>query len=130
MGGLPSGRREGPGTTPVLSQVSQNSLTQKAGLLANDFLISIAGQDVYDLTHEQAERCIHAAGDRFSMVIERAANRKISFENSATTFALRVGAGTPEVVREAEVFVSNVPFTAETPALGGGVNFKKFEKKK
>jgi len=112
-----------------ISQVTKNSLTQKAGLLANDFLISIAGQDVYDLTHEQAEECIHGAGDRFTMVIERIANRKISFENSATTFALRVGGGAPEVVREAEVFVSNVPYTAETPALAGGVNFKKFEKK-
>jgi len=112
-----------------ISQVTKNSLTQKAGLLANDFLISIAGQDVYDLTHEQAEECIHGAGDRFTMVIERMANRKISFENSATTFALRVGGGAPEVVREAEVFVSNVPYTAETPALAGGVNFKKFEKK-
>ena len=45
--------------------------------------------------------------------------RKISFEKSATQFALRLGAGTPEVVREAEAFVSNIPFTAETPSMAG-----------
>ena len=46
-------------------------------------------------------------------------SRKISFEKSATQFALRLGAGTPEVVREAEAFVSNIPFTAETPSMEG-----------
>merc|ERR1719430_2698967 len=67
--------------------------------------------------------------DRFTMVIERVSesSRKISFEKSATQFALRLGAGTPEVVREAEAFVSNIPFTAETPSMEG-VNFKKYEK--
>ena len=46
-------------------------------------------------------------------------SRKISFEKSATKFELRLGAGTPEVVREAEAFVSNVPFSAETPSMEG-----------
>jgi len=115
-----------------ISQVTEGSITHKAGLLANDFLISIANLEVFDMTHDEAERTIQQAGDRFTMVIERMVeekSRKISFEKSATTFALRLGAGTPEVVREAEAFISNVPFSAETPALGDGVNFKKFEKK-
>jgi len=112
-----------------ISQVVKDSLTQKAGLLPNDFLISVAGGEVYEMTHDQAERAIQKAGDRFTMVIERVSEstRKISFEKSATQFALRLGAGTPEVVREAEAFVSNVPFTAETPSMAG-VNFKKYEK--
>jgi len=112
-----------------ISQVVKDSLTQKAGLLPNDFLISVAGVEVYEMTHDQAERSIQKAGDRFTMVIERVSEstRKISFEKSATQFALRLGAGTPEVVREAEAFVSNVPFTAETPSMAG-VNFKKYEK--
>jgi len=112
-----------------ISQVVKDSLTQKAGLLPNDFLISVAGGEVYEMTHDQAERAIQKAGDRFTMVIERVSEstRKISFEKSATQFALRLGAGTPEVVREAEAFVSNIPFTAETPSMAG-VNFKKYEK--
>jgi len=113
-----------------ISQVTEGSLTHKAGLLANDFLISIAHNEVHDMTHEEAEKTIQEAGDHFSMVIERVieACRKISFEKSATNFALRLGAGTPEVVREAEAFVSNIPISKDTPSLGG-VNFKKFEKK-
>jgi len=112
-----------------ISQVVRDSLTHKAGLLANDFLISIANKEVFDMSHDQAERTIKEAGDRFTMVIERVSesSRKISFEKSATQFALRLGAGTPEVVREAEAFVSNIPFTAETPSMEG-VNFKKYEK--
>jgi len=112
-----------------ISQVVKDSLTQKAGLLPNDFLISVAGIEVYEMTHDQAERAIQKGGDRFTMVIERVSEstRKISFEKSATQFALRLGAGTPEVVREAEAFISNIPFTEETPSMAG-VNFKKYEK--
>jgi len=124
---LSGGRDQGQPLT--ISQVTKDSLTHKAGLQANDFLISIAGQEVFDMTHAEAERTIQDAGDRFFMVIEREAARKISFEKSATNFALRLGAGTPEVERVAEAFVSNVPFSAETPALAAGVNFKKFDKK-
>jgi len=54
-----------------ISQVVKDSLTQKAGLLPNDFLISVAGGEVYEMTHDQAERAIQKAGDRFTMVIER-----------------------------------------------------------
>jgi len=54
-----------------ISQVVKDSLTQKAGLLPNDFLISVAGVEVYEMTHDQAERSIQKAGDRFTMVIER-----------------------------------------------------------
>lgn len=112
-----------------ISQVVKDSLTQRAGLLPNDFLISVAGSEVYEMTHDQAERSIQNAGDRFTMVVERVSEstRKISFERSATKFEMRLGAGTPEVVREAEAFISNVPFTEETPSMAG-VNFKKFEK--
>ena len=78
-------------------KVVKDSLTQKAGLLPNDFLISVAGVEVYEMTHDQvtfneakisrqyiwwrgkksdkscfqAERSIQKAGDRFTMVIER-----------------------------------------------------------
>ena len=31
----------------------KDSLTQKAGLLPNDFLISVAGGEVYEMTHDQ-----------------------------------------------------------------------------
>ena len=34
-------------------QVVKDSLTQKAGLLPNDFLISVAGGEVYEMTHDQ-----------------------------------------------------------------------------
>ena len=74
----------------------KDSLTHRAGLLANDFLISIANKEVFDMSHDQvselsyeatkcemekrkyfdntvfqAERTIKEAGDRFTMVIER-----------------------------------------------------------
>ena len=68
-------------------QVSSNSLAAKIGLKPNDFLNSIAGMEVFQMTHEevmmmirimimmtmylQAERAIMAAGSRFNMVIER-----------------------------------------------------------
>ena len=70
-----------------LLQVSSNSLAAKIGLKPNDFLNSIAGMEVFQMTHEevmmmirimiimtmylQAERAIMAAGSRFNMVIER-----------------------------------------------------------
>merc|ERR1712013_222133 len=54
-----------------ISQVSKDSLAAKVGLSANDFLISIAGKDVFEMTHEKAEKTIMEAGNKFSMVIER-----------------------------------------------------------
>jgi len=54
-----------------ISQVSNGSLAAKMGLTASDFLISITGQEVYEMTHEQAEKTIMNAGNKFSMVIER-----------------------------------------------------------
>jgi len=80
---LAGGKDQGQPLT--ISQVTKSSLTQKAGLLANDFLMSIAGQDVYGMTHEQAEQCIHAAGDRFTMVIERVNFKK--FEKKSVDFS-------------------------------------------
>jgi len=124
---LSGGKDQGQPLT--ISQVTKDSLTYKAGLMANDFMISIAEQEVFGMTHAEAERMIQLAGDRFSMVIEREASRKISFEKSATNFALHLGSGAPEVERIAEAFISNVPFSTETPSLAGGVNFKKFDKK-
>merc|ERR1712013_850155 len=117
-----------------ISQVSKDSLAAKVGLSANDFLISIAGKDVFEMTHEQAEKTIMEAGNKFSMVIERIdeSGRKISFEKSATTFQLKLkgGGGVAGVQKKDEAFISNVPITEDTPMLiDGSVNFKKFEKK-
>jgi len=117
-----------------ISQVSKDSLAAKVGLSANDFLISIAGKDVFEMTHEQAEKTIMEAGNKFSMVIERVdeTGRKISFEKSATTFQLKLkgGGGVAGVQKKDEAFISNVPITEDTPMLiDGSVNFKKFEKK-
>ena len=70
-------------------QVATNSLAAKIGLKPNDFLNSIAGKEVFQMTHEevtasclspappahgwffQAEKAIMVAGNRFNMVIER-----------------------------------------------------------
>jgi len=117
-----------------ISQVSKDSLAAKVGLSANDFLISIAGKEVFEMTHEQAEKTIMEAGNKFSMVIERIdeTGRKISFEKSATTFQLKLkgGGGVAGVQKKDEAFISNVPITEDTPMLiDGSVNFKKFEKK-
>lgn len=123
-----------------LSQVSKNSLAEKVGLTANDLLVSIAGQEVFNLTHEQAERAIHEAGDSFQMIIERehVGGRKISFEKSAMTVSLKLGGGVggsggAEVAKLEEAFISNVPVSADTPSLldsnaSSSVNFKKFER--
>lgn len=54
-----------------ISQVSSNSLAAKIGLKPNDFLASIAGKEVFQMTHEEAEKAIMLAGNRFNMVIER-----------------------------------------------------------
>merc|ERR1719384_2870040 len=75
------------------------------------------------------------AGNKFNMVIEReqTGGRKISFENSATTFALKLsksGGGIQNIEKRDEAFISNVPISEETPMLvDGSVNFKKYEKK-
>jgi len=117
-----------------ISQVTDGSLAAKMGLTASDFLISIAGQDVYEMTHEQAEKTIMNAGNKFSMVIERdvGSSRKVSFEKSATTFQMKLKGtgGVADIHKKDEAFISNVPITEETPMLiDGSVNFKKFEKK-
>merc|ERR1719513_111679 len=88
----------------------------------------------FEMTHEQAEKTIMEAGNKFSMVIERIdeSGRKISFEKSATTFQLKLkgGGGVAGVQKKDEAFISNVPITEDTPMLiDGSVNFKKFEKK-
>jgi len=115
-----------------ISQVSTDSLSAKVGLTANDLLISIAGQEVYEMTHEQAEKTIMNAGNKFSMVIEREGpSRKISYEKAASTFQLKLGSsGVAEVRKKDEAFISNVPITQDTPMLiDGSVNFQKFAKK-
>jgi len=119
----------------TISQVSTASLAANIGLKPNDFLNSIAGQEVFNMTHDEAEKCIMHAGNRFNMVIEREqeGGRKISFENSATTFALKLkgsGGAIERVEKTDEAFLSNVPISEETPMLvDGSVNFKKYEKK-
>jgi len=117
-----------------ISQVSTGSLAAKIGLQPNDFLNSIAGMEVFQMTHEEAERAITLAGNRFNMVIEREqAGRKISFENSAATFALKLSKSSgvvADVQKKEEAFISNVPISEDTPMLvDGSVNFKKYEKK-
>jgi len=115
-----------------ISQVSTDSLSAKVGLTANDLLISIAGKEVYEMTHEQAEKTIMNAGNKFSMVIEREGpSRKISYEKAASTFQLKLGSsGVAEVRKKDEAFISNVPITQDTPMLiDGSVNFQKFAKK-
>ena len=49
--------------------------------------------------------------------------RKISFENSASTFALKLkgsGGGIEKVEKTDEAFISNVPISEETPMLVDG----------
>merc|ERR1719270_2513173 len=119
----------------TISQVSVDSLAADVGLKPNDFLNSIAGKEVFGMTHDEAEKAIMQAGNKFNMVIEReqAGGRKISFENSATTFALKLsksGGGIENIEKRDEAFISNVPISEETPMLvDGSVNFKKYEKK-
>jgi len=119
----------------TISQVSVDSLAADVGLKPNDFLNSIAGKEVFGMTHDEAEKAIMQAGNRFNMVIEReqTGGRKISFENSATTFALKLsksGGGIQNIEKRDEAFISNVPISEETPMLvDGSVNFKKYEKK-
>merc|ERR1712168_1648633 len=88
---------KGYGQPLSISQMGKDSLAAKVGLSANDFLISIAGKDVFEMTHEQAEKTIMEAGNKFSMVIERIdeSGRKISFEKSATTFQLKLKGSSP-----------------------------------
>jgi len=117
-----------------ISQVATDSLAAKIGLKPNDFLNSIAGKEVFQMSHEEAEKAITVAGHCFNMVIEREqAGRKISFENSAATFALKLSksSGTvADVTKKEEAFISNVPISEDTPMLvDGSVNFKKYEKK-
>merc|ERR1719323_3029333 len=87
------------------------------------------------MTHDEAEKAIMQAGNKFNMVIEREqeGGRKISFENSATTFALKLSksrGNIEKVEKTDEAFISNVPISEETPMLvDGSVNFKKYEKK-
>jgi len=119
----------------TISQVSSNSLAANVGLKEKDFLNSIAGQEVFNMTHDEAEKAIMQAGNRFNMGIEREVEggRKISFENSATTFALKLkgsGGGIEKVEKKEEAFISNVAISEDTPMLvDGSVNFKKYEKK-
>merc|ERR1719336_783894 len=47
------------------------SLAANIGLKPNDFLNSIAGQEVFNMTHDEAEKAITQAGNKFNMVIER-----------------------------------------------------------
>merc|ERR1719290_377555 len=54
-----------------ISQVSSGSLAADLGLTADDFLVNIDGKETYDLTHDQAEKAIYAAGNKFQMIIER-----------------------------------------------------------
>ena len=39
-------------------QVTENSLASKVGLTANDFLVTIAGRDTADMTHDEVSGVI------------------------------------------------------------------------
>jgi len=122
-----------------ISQVSSGSLAADLGLKADDFLVNIDGKETYDLTHDQAEKAIYAAGNKFQMIIERdtGPNRKVSYEKATSGFTLKLGGGGAEVKKEKEAFVSNVAVTDDTPSFlemiqeqdtSASVNFKKFDK--
>ena len=54
---------------------------------------------------------------------EQTGGRKISFENSASTFALKLsksGGGIQNIEKRDEAFISNVPISEETPMLVDG----------
>jgi len=125
----------GTGQPLTVSQVSKDSLAAKVGLTAHDNLVSIAGREVTNMSHIEAEKVVQDAGNNFQMVIQRDSEcegRKISYEQSAMTVSLKLGGGTgaPSVAKEAEAFISNVPVSDETPSLlGDSVDFAKSEKK-
>ena len=56
---------------PNLLQVPLNSVAGRAGCRSGDYLVKIAGQDVFGLSHDQAKKVIASAGDKLTMVIER-----------------------------------------------------------
>jgi len=62
---------KGTGQPLTVTPLSKDSLAAKVGLLADDFLVSVAGVDVADMTHDEVEKAIQAAGNKFQMVIER-----------------------------------------------------------
>ncbi|XP_023333888.1 PDZ and LIM domain protein 7 [Eurytemora carolleeae] len=63
---------KGTGQPLTISQsVVKESLAAKVGLTANDFLVSVAGEETANMTHQEAEQAIHGAGNRFQMVIQR-----------------------------------------------------------
>jgi len=109
----------GRGTNRPLSiskNVDQNSLAAKVGLLAGDVIISVSGTKLQNLSLDEGEDLIHAAGNNFVMVIERGGDtpgRKISFEKSAMTVSLKLGGGgtnqAPVVEKVDEAFISNNP---------------------
>ena len=59
-------------------QVVKDSLTHRAGLLANDFLISIANKEVFDMSHDQVSELSYEVS-----------KCKIEKGNSLTTVSFR-----------------------------------------
>jgi len=47
------------------------SPAEEAGLKAHDFLVSVNGQEVFDLSHAQVVRIIKEAGNSLNLSIER-----------------------------------------------------------
>lgn len=54
-----------------LLKVPMNSIAGYAGCRSNDYLVKINGQDVFNLSHEQAKALIKNAGDTLTLVVER-----------------------------------------------------------
>ena len=48
-----------------------NSVAGEAGCRSNDYLVKIQGQDVFEMSHEQAKKLITTAGNMLNLVIER-----------------------------------------------------------
>ncbi len=54
-----------------LLKVPLNSVAGLAGCRTNDYLVKIAGKDVFEMSHEEAKGLIRKAGNTLTMVIER-----------------------------------------------------------
>ena len=56
---------------PYHFQIPLNSVAGKAGCRSNDYLVKIQGQDVFNMSHDEAKKIIGGAGSHLSLVVER-----------------------------------------------------------
>jgi len=62
---------KGSGKPLSISQVDQNSLAAKVGLLQNDIIMTVGNRNMKDFSVSEGENIIREAGNNFQMVIER-----------------------------------------------------------